>query len=233
MRLVARILRLGKCQSGAPIPKGARGGSLVTQSKQAPRKHGAVKTVGVGGSPRWRWAAWYADYRHCLDRVEDRVGTALTFEIVIDPERSPSRAARGRVLVSAGRWRTGVTPRGTPSGPHAGILTSRTCPGPSPRLEISNLMLTDTALRKRDAVSWLSIPSTRSVRTENVPGRCISPARIRTKVRLSPTIQSLPLGLRLRPTTRVLSCPSFIAVHGSWMPFVQCRSSMSWCILSA
>ena len=96
-------------------------------------------------------------------------GTALTFRDRDRPERSPSRAARGRVLVSAGRWRTGVTPRGTPSGPHAGILTSRTCPGPPPRLEFSNLMLTDTALRKRDAVSWLSIPSTRSVRTENVP----------------------------------------------------------------
>ena len=42
--------------------------------------------VAAGRAPKWRWAAWYADRRHRLERVESGVRIAPIFEIVTDPE---------------------------------------------------------------------------------------------------------------------------------------------------
>ena len=42
--------------------------------------------VGGGGAPGWRWAAWYADCRRCLEPVESGIRVAMTFAVAIDPE---------------------------------------------------------------------------------------------------------------------------------------------------
>ena len=62
------------------VPGAYEGGALRLEHA------GETLSVGAGGAPEWRWVAWYADCRHCLEPVQDGVRIALTFGIVIDPE---------------------------------------------------------------------------------------------------------------------------------------------------
>ena len=57
---------------------------------------GETLIAGAGGAPGWRWVAWYADCRHCLEPVNEGTRIALTFGIAIDPEKPLThRAATG------------------------------------------------------------------------------------------------------------------------------------------
>ena len=75
------------------LPGPYEGGALAIE-------HGGERlTAGRGGSPLWRWAAWYADCRHRLEAVESGVRIALTFAIAVDPEKPlTERKARSRDL---------------------------------------------------------------------------------------------------------------------------------------
>ena len=95
------------------FPGDYTGGALVIEHE------GDALSVGAGGSPRWRWAAWYADCRHRLDPVEDGTRLALTFAIAVDPEKPLTRrkaSSRGLGWTLWGRsyaeWHTEWAARG-------------------------------------------------------------------------------------------------------------------------
>ena len=67
------------------VPGKYEGGALVLEHA------GERLRIGAGGAPLWRWAAWYADCRHCLERVEDGVRIAMTFGVALDPEKPLTR----------------------------------------------------------------------------------------------------------------------------------------------
>ena len=67
------------------VPGEYEGGALVVE-------HAADRLeVGDGGSPCWRWVAWYADCRHWLEPVRNGVRLAMTFGVVIDAEKPLTR----------------------------------------------------------------------------------------------------------------------------------------------
>ena len=67
------------------LPGQYEGGALVVEHA-AERLRG-----GGGGSPRWRWVAWYADCRHWLEPVRSGVRLAMTFGVAIDAEQPLTR----------------------------------------------------------------------------------------------------------------------------------------------
>ena len=75
------------------VPGEYEGGALTVEHA------GETLRVGAGGTRRWRWAAWYADCRHCLERVEEGTRMAITFGIAIDPEKplTPRQASSPRL----------------------------------------------------------------------------------------------------------------------------------------
>ena len=81
------------------VPGDYEGGALVVE-------HGAERLrAGDGGSPRWRWVAWYADCRHRLEPVRQGVRLAMTFGVVLDAERPLTRREASRGGVSWAFWR--------------------------------------------------------------------------------------------------------------------------------
>ena len=69
-------------------------------------EHGAERLrAGDGGSPCWRWVAWYADCRHRLEPVRQGVRLAMTFGVVLDGERPLTRREASRGGVSWAFWR--------------------------------------------------------------------------------------------------------------------------------
>ena len=67
------------------VPGEYEGGALVGEHA------GERLCVGAGGTPRWRWAAWYADCRHWLEPVRGGVRIAVTVGVAIDGERPIER----------------------------------------------------------------------------------------------------------------------------------------------
>ena len=81
------------------VPGGYKGGALTID-------HAEEKlAVGAGGARGWRWVAWYADCRHCLEEVKDGVRIAVTFSIAIDPETPLTRREPSRHQLSWALWR--------------------------------------------------------------------------------------------------------------------------------
>ena len=81
------------------VPGEYEGGALVVAHA------GDRIQVGDGGSPRWRWVAWYADRRHWLEPVQGGVRLAMTSGIAIDEgkpltHREPSSHRLGWTLWS-------------------------------------------------------------------------------------------------------------------------------------
>ena len=96
------------------LPGEYEGGALVVE-------HGSEQTrAGDGGSPRWRWVAWYADSRHWLEPVRAGARLAMTFGVVIDAEqpltrREPSNLRLGSAIWqrSYAEWHTDWAARGS------------------------------------------------------------------------------------------------------------------------
>ena len=95
------------------VPGEYDGGALVVEHA------GERMQVGNGGSPRWRWVAWYADCRHWLEPVRRGVRLAMTFGVVIDEgkpltRREPSSHRLGWTLWgrSYAEWHTEWAARG-------------------------------------------------------------------------------------------------------------------------
>ena len=74
------------------LPGDYEGGALVVEHK------GERLEFAAGGTPQWRWAAWYADCRHRLEPVTKGVRVAITFGIAIDPStRLVRRESQARI----------------------------------------------------------------------------------------------------------------------------------------
>ena len=74
------------------LPGDYEGGALVVEHK------GERLEFAAGGTPQWRWAAWYADCRHRLEPVTKGVRIAITFGIAIDPStRLVRRESQARI----------------------------------------------------------------------------------------------------------------------------------------
>ena len=67
------------------MPGAYEGGALLLEHT------GERVRIGTGGDALWRWAAWYADCRHCLERVESGIRMAMTFGVAIDPKKPLAR----------------------------------------------------------------------------------------------------------------------------------------------
>ena len=90
----------GMIASLALIPPGQyEGGALVVEHA------GKRIQVGDGGSPHWRWVAWYADCRHWLEPVRDGERLAMTFGVVVDAEKPLTRSEPSNHRLGWTLWR--------------------------------------------------------------------------------------------------------------------------------
>ena len=81
------------------MPGEYEGGALTIEHE------GQTLAIGAGGASRWRWIAWYADCRHCLEEVQGGVRIALTFSIAIDPEKALVRNEESNRELGWAIWR--------------------------------------------------------------------------------------------------------------------------------
>lgn len=87
-------------------------GMVASVSLIVPGEHGGGRfsssaggvAMAAGGSPRWCWAAWYADCRHRVEPVEDEVRIALTFGMVLDPGQPLARREASSARTGWALW---------------------------------------------------------------------------------------------------------------------------------